>query len=1472
MAKINYYPVKVQKIIPFLAFALFWHFTSVAQTIKADFTADKTTGCPPSLTVKFTNTSTGSGLTYTWDFANGGGTSTEKDPTAVFVNPGLYTVRLTVTNGTTSDSKTMDIRVYNPPTADFKANLTKACSPLTTTFTDLSTKGDGTINKWDWDFRNGTKSTLQTPAAVTYTGQSKFTVYLKVTDSNGCFGQSEKTNYIDVVNKPSVSFTPSPSKSCKVPQDVNFTNTSTGSGSLSYEWNFGNGDQKYTQNPKTTYNSFGIYTVTLTVNATDYNCNATLAYPAVNISQIKASGLIKQDTTTIHSNDTICAGPLTFTNQSNGATNVYWNFGDGNYSFLTTATHSYNTAGKYTVSLIASSSGLQCADTVKWIINVEKVTADFSFSPTSGCTSPISVVFTNKSTNAKSYQWKFSDNTTKTETNPSFIYTIKPDKDPYAIHHEDSYPIILSAYGQHGCVSKSTQYFKVNLPTALYSIDKSEGCAPLTVTFTDNSLPTGNITSRKWIFGDNNETTTASSSIQHKYNSPGSYNAKLVVTDINGCKDTSYSITIKAGKKPTPNFQVTTPSTFYSDELVNIKNLSLPGGDSINYWNYSINGNSIANCWDDRNPSFKFKADTGKLSVRLLVGSNGCFEDTVFQNLITNLGPVGSFSYNLNCATPLKYSFIGIAKGATAYEWDFGDGDKDASTLTPDHTFKAAGDYQVKLITINNLHYDTATVIIYARIPNAIYTAKASTCINDAVKFNSKASHSIYSTCSDKYKWDFGDGSNLLTMNDSIDHSFSKRGEFNVTLTALYENGCTSSNTQKIRVFSPYAKIKTDTTSGCDNLKVLFTDISGTDGSSLTSWNWNFADGTPDSIFSTGGHKITKYFKLPTGLTSNKFPVVLSVKDIAGCTGTDTANIRISQPTANFYISSQSDLCVTDTAKLVRYFTDADSAIWYFGDGTIDRFGKNPVIHKYSNQGNYNIALKIYKYHCTDSVNVKGYIRVQKADAKFMVSDSILNCQGEIKFNHIGNMSPVDSGTWHFGDQGNKGAYDTVKYYNYYLPGTYKTKLRVYTSFGCADTFEREIKVFGPYADIAMNPRKACKGDTVTFMLRDTANVFKWEWNFGEGIAYKNIDTVKYVFRSVGTKPITLVAYRKDTVCFFTSKKEYTIETVTAKIGVADTSVCDGKIIQFSNLSTGQTSFNWDLGNGTTSILNEPQITYTAGVYKVKLAVKNDNNCKDTALQAMLINPIPKIRLSNDTLICKGSSLTLHASGGNAINWYPNKWLSANNVYNPVTSADSTIKYVINVSVDTTSCSAKDSVLITVQQKPAFVLIPNRDTSIFVGDDLSLNISAIEAYNYIWSPQTYLLCNADCSSAYVKPEDSITYFLTVKDIYHCFTENRKIKISVKDTCTFDVANAFTPNGDEKNRILKVEGKGIKQLVDFSIYNRWGNLVFQTNDLSKGWDGTTKGKIQPIDSYVYTITVLTYKGFTLSKKGSVLLIR
>ncbi len=147
-------------------------FTLTAPLLKAqqaDFTADFTSGCFP-LTVNFTDASTSSATTWTWDFGNGN-QSTEKNPSAVYSSPGTYTVKLTITGPGISDTEVKNgyIVVYNKPTVNFTFNKSEGCSPLQVSFTDKSQAGSGAISEWYWVFGDGGSSTQANP---TYTYQT----------------------------------------------------------------------------------------------------------------------------------------------------------------------------------------------------------------------------------------------------------------------------------------------------------------------------------------------------------------------------------------------------------------------------------------------------------------------------------------------------------------------------------------------------------------------------------------------------------------------------------------------------------------------------------------------------------------------------------------------------------------------------------------------------------------------------------------------------------------------------------------------------------------------------------------------------------------------------------------------------------------------------------------------------------------------------------------------------------------------------------------------------------------------------------------------------------------------------------------------------------------------------------------------------------------------------------------------------
>ncbi|MGZ8517000.1 MAG: PKD domain-containing protein, partial [Chitinophagaceae bacterium] len=154
------------------------------------------------------------------------------------------------------------ITVFPSPTVNFSADITLGCVPVRVNFKDLSATTVGSIISWNWDFGDGTTSTLQNPAH-SYTSTGFYTVTLTATSSSGCKRTVSKGRFIRVVDGVSTNFNFSLSRSCQAPFAVNFQNQSSGPGTITYAWNFGNGQTSTVRNPSTVYNTAGTYTVRL---------------------------------------------------------------------------------------------------------------------------------------------------------------------------------------------------------------------------------------------------------------------------------------------------------------------------------------------------------------------------------------------------------------------------------------------------------------------------------------------------------------------------------------------------------------------------------------------------------------------------------------------------------------------------------------------------------------------------------------------------------------------------------------------------------------------------------------------------------------------------------------------------------------------------------------------------------------------------------------------------------------------------------------------------------------------------------------------------------------------------------------------------------------------------------------------------------------------------------------------------------
>ncbi|MFC2168338.1 PKD domain-containing protein [Acidobacteriota bacterium] len=313
----------------------------------AAFSGTPTNGVKP-LNVSFTSQSTGTINTYSWELGDGN-TSSFQNLSHNYPAAGTYTVSLTVTGpgGNDTETKVDYITVTEPaPEAAFSGTPLNGGKPLAVTFSDLST---GAITSWSWDFGDSSTSTLQNPIH-TYTDVGTYTVILTVSGPGGTDPET-KTNYITVSNPaPVAAFSGSPLNGSK-PLAVNFTNQSTGI-ITGTSWNFGDSSTSTLQNPSHTYTEPGIYTVSLTVSGPGGSDSET----KTNYITVTEPPPVAAFSASPQSGNTPLT--VTFINQSTGSIYDYsWDLGDGSTSSFQNLSHTYSTAGTYTVSLTVTGPG-----------------------------------------------------------------------------------------------------------------------------------------------------------------------------------------------------------------------------------------------------------------------------------------------------------------------------------------------------------------------------------------------------------------------------------------------------------------------------------------------------------------------------------------------------------------------------------------------------------------------------------------------------------------------------------------------------------------------------------------------------------------------------------------------------------------------------------------------------------------------------------------------------------------------------------------------------------------------------------------------------------------------------------------------------------------------------------------------------------------------------------------------------------
>lgn len=1432
--------------------------------LNTDFTANITEGCGSLSRVQFTPTGNASITSWSWSFGNGN-TSPLQNPSASYTSTGRYTVTLVVSNGTLTQTITKNnyISVYRNPSANFTFTPTGGCSPLPVIFSSTSTLGDGPIVNYNWDFKDGSQAADTAKVNHTYQVQGSFSPSLQITDTNGCTS-SILLGPVNVTPSPIAAFSaPTPRTSCSDSLTVDFIDGSSGV-NLTYFWEFGDGANSNQQNPTHTYIGYGGYTVSLTVS--DPNC-----------SNKKTAGnyiRLRQPLANFSLTDSIfCVGQLLpLTNTSSDVDTYLWDFGDGTGSTVRLPKKSYSDSGNYIIKLTVFAPG--CSDFISDTVRIQKIIADFSVIDTFSCNKGDSVRFIDQSYNAVQWQWRIG--LTKTTRNTQ-LFAKDTVQNPvhYYANTEGRYSDSLMVTSPGGCMDTLFKAsHRVFDTTLIYITDDNNaiygppvtGCFPKTVEL--NSFISAPIQTSNYVF----TWTLIDSSTYIGPNPPQDLTiindsvrtVKLSVLSADGCKASS-SLEIRLGYKipPVVNFFPTTVCYADSFFIANINpNDTVP--NFIAYIIKSLSGNtrdSISSVKITDTVAFTLFRDTGYHSLQIRQGYNGCDSVLFIDSAFYVNGPVVQTVFSSDCINRNLVNFKATATGATRFSWDFGDSTaRDTTSLTPSHRYDSLNTYEYIFTAYNDTNgcapvADTQFVALGIISTPIIRPDYPNFCLGEESLIWQNSLTTL-----DSLRW-FIDGQ-LVSEEDSFRYTFNQRGSYQISYKGKDLVGCEYERTKDYYISKPQASFSYNLLSNCLPVDINMINTSVFDTTVAKNY---FLMGGNDTLFAPNN-----IYTYTTGGTKT---ISLYTENQLGCSDTVIASnlFNIIPLDVAIRTISNRNICQGRTILFRNISVDRNHTFaWDFGDGFSLQSNQDSVYHTFDSAGVFNVKLRGENANACIKFDSVLFTIEANPVAGFTADTMISSCYPlEVQFQDTSKGNIVK---WFWQIGSNFSVLDTPRFI-FENVGMFDVSLSVETANGCTDNVFKSqyIQTNGPEASFSLDKNTGCVNEPFTFALDSLKNVGSYVWDFGDGNTKSGGTVATHSYKTVGKIYVSLILSDATGACSVSIRDSVQIFNVLADFTMASDTGCAPFSSTFISTSLNATGLSWDFGQGEGFSATQSQETIqfgTPGEYIIRLAITSSIGCVDTAIKSLVVFEKPLAVVSGDTGICIGQSVQLSASGGDLYLWSPDTFITNNTISNPVVNPKINTRYSVKVS-NVSTCFDTASIWVEVIQEPTpFSLI---DSSIIIGENYQLNAHVGNGYNYSWTPSHGLGCS-NCSNPLAMPLQTTIYYLVVSDKYGCFTVRDTMKIEVVEKYSLDVPKAFSPNNDGINDVIFAKGWGLKELIAFKIYNRFGELVFESTDFTEGWNGVYKGKNQNIETYIYTVEALTFGNKVLTKTGNISLLR
>ena len=774
--------------------------------------------------------------------------------------------------------------------------------------------------------------------------------------------------------------------------------------------------------------------------------------------------------------------------------------------------------------------------------------------------------------------------------------------------------------------------------------------------------------------------------------------------------------------------------------------------------------------------------------------------------------------------------------------------------------------FQAHVFTCTDEYSNVVSVQVF-QAPTADFN-QTDVCLGAAMSFTDQSTDNI---SVDGWNWDFGDGNNSTQQNPN--HTYAAPGDYNVTLEVINPNGCTHEITQQVTVF-PIPVASFNFTEVCeDQLTALNSTSTVGAPSTISGYAWDVNEnGTIDYTTQNATHNFNGY---------GNYSVSLTVTSDAGCVNSISNTIDVYPlPIVDFTVNP---LCFGGPTNFTNQTTvpaggNAVGWQWEFGDGNGDNV-QNPT-HTYANPNTYTIELIVQTDNgCSDNA-------IQTVDI-FPLPSANFNVDNECFYDALNfqNSSSANATIfeWNFGDGNNSTLENPNHQFN--APGIYEITLIVNTDDACADTIVQNVTAYAqPQADFTVDP--SCLNQNNIFVDNsqitpvDGDQIAGYLWDFGDGNS-STLASPNHTYNNEGVYNVSLLI-TSNFGCVNTANSTATVWPLP-EVNFEPTDVCIGENTQFNDLTQISNAFtnntlvgwDWDFGDGGNSNVQNPQYTYNApGNYNATLNVTSNNGCSSNNTLTVTVHPTPVasftgVELSGCSPICPVLTSTSTVSNPSSIVNY--NWSLSNGINQNSTGATfsecfennsgQTVSLGVTLTVTTEQgCTATHSEpnYINIYHNPIADFYFKPDEVTVIDPTVSFFNTSSFADSYNWS-FGQMETSTETSPTIEYPEigeQSYDIMLVAATNMGCVDTAYAI-VEVKDMIVFYVPNTFTPDKDDFNEVFQPIFVSGFDPYDFhlTIFNRWGEILFESYDHNTGWNGTygaSNEKIVKDGAYIWKI--------------------